>query len=249
MDAQLQFNITTFFDYWRKRYEFINSLDRRQHSHEAYVLLLASLDALSNIWKAHIGKNECGKGKRIIFDTFLARYGGQIFQRVALPDVWHRADQGNVWADCKKNRKFPEEVKLFLTGVGNRQLPPQMDRSKRQSSQDFTLEEIMSTFLKSHPATQCSELNEVRDWLCLSRYGAIAYKELRCEWLHEGQPGSNTHNFHLAASETAPTYLSGIYGTPPVLGFSIALLLRTLKDCIDSFEREALILEQDPSPY
>lgn len=76
----LEWRITTFFDYWRKRHSFINNLDFSNHNHEANVLLWASIDALSNLWANNIGKDQCkNKGKRLIFDAFLANYGSKLF--------------------------------------------------------------------------------------------------------------------------------------------------------------------------
>lgn len=125
MDEELQWRITTFFNYWRQRYEFIRDLDFRKNNHEANVLLWASLDALSNLWAENIGKKQCvGKmGKRLIFDAFLARYGGEIFQVVSLPDIWNRVDRGDIWTDRQKKETLSEEVCKFLSKIGDRRTP------------------------------------------------------------------------------------------------------------------------------
>ncbi len=39
MNEELLFRINIFFDYWRERYAFIESLDFNKYSHEANVLL------------------------------------------------------------------------------------------------------------------------------------------------------------------------------------------------------------------
>jgi len=57
MDEELRWRITTFFNYWRQRYEFIRDLDFKKNNHEANVLLWAPFDALSNLWVENIGKN------------------------------------------------------------------------------------------------------------------------------------------------------------------------------------------------
>ncbi len=90
----LEWRISTFFDYWRQRHAFINDLDFSKHNHEANVLIWASIDALSNLWAKNIGKEQCDtKGKRLIFGAFLAHYGGELFQIVSLPDMWNRIDR------------------------------------------------------------------------------------------------------------------------------------------------------------
>ncbi|MDJ0555280.1 MAG: hypothetical protein QNJ68_12725 [Microcoleaceae cyanobacterium MO_207.B10] len=106
MDEYLQWRITAFFDYWRKRHAFISNLDLSEYDHEANVLLWAAFDALSNLWAKNIGKEQCKKkkGERIIFDAFLAHYGGKVFQIVSLPDIWNRADMEI--NQCKKKNKL-----------------------------------------------------------------------------------------------------------------------------------------------
>jgi hypothetical protein len=89
---------------------------------------------------------------------------------------------------------------------------------------------------------------ELEKWLILSRYGAIAYKEMRSAYIHEGQIGKRAHSFDLCESAIRPTYLSGIYNTPPTIGFRVEFMLNVLKDCIDAFESNALELQEDPVP-
>jgi len=253
MNEDLQLRITMFFDYWRGRYNFINNLDKTKHYHEANVLLWASLDALSNLWAENIGKEKCRKrilkGKRIIFDAFLAEYGGDLFKTVSLSDVWYRVDQGNVWIDQKNKLKLSDDVSTFLSKIGGRQTPPFIDIKEqgqtRQTSDDLSLDEIINTTLGKYPDTNCIELEE---WLTLSRYGAIAYKEMRNAYIHEGRSGKGTHGFNLYGSSIRPTYLSWIYTTPPIIGFKVEFMLCVLKQCLDEFETEALALQKDPVP-
>ena len=246
MDEKLRQRITGFFEYWRKRYAFIRDLDFKKHDHEANVLLWAGLDALSNLWAENIGKKQCGnKGKRLIFDAFLARYGGELFQIVSLPDVWNRVDQGYIWADREK-RKLPEDVCKFLSRIGERRTPTFIEeRQVRHSSDDWSLDTIITTTLRDYPGTNRTELEE---WLILSRYGAIAYKEMRSAYIHEGRSGKGTHGFELYESAIRPTYLSGLYTTPPTIGFKVEFMLGVLECCINAFEADALALQQDPVP-
>ncbi len=81
-------------------------------------MLWGSLDALSNYWAKSIGKEKYDNcGKRIIFDAFLASYGGDIFQLVSLPDVWNRIKQGN-------KPKLPDSVSIFLSTIGGCKASP-----------------------------------------------------------------------------------------------------------------------------
>jgi hypothetical protein len=247
MDEELQWRITAFFNYWRQRYEFIRDLDFKKNNHEANVLLWASLDALSNVWAENIGENQCGKkGKRLIFDAFLARYGGEIFQIVSLPDIWNRVDRGDVWTDRQKKGKLPEDVCKFLRTIGDRRTPTLIEeRQLRRSSDDWSLDAIITATLRDCPTTNPTELGE---WLVLSRYGAIAYKEMRSAYIHEGRSGKGTHGFELYESAIRPTYLSGIYTKPPTIGFKVEFMLSILACCINEFEADALTLQQDPVP-
>ena len=248
MDEKLRWRITTFFKYWRQRYEFIRDLDLKKNNDEANVLLWASLDALSNLWTKNIRKKQCGgkKSKRLIFDAFLAHYGGEVFQIVSLPDIWNRVDQGDIWTDRQKKEKLSEEVCNFLSKIGDRRTPTLTDeRQFRHSSDDWSLDAIITATVRDCPATNRTEFEE---WLILSRYGAIAYKEMRSAYIHEGRSGKGTHSFELSESAIRPTYLSGIYTTPPTIGFKVEFMLSILECCIDAFEADALTLQQDPVP-
>lgn len=246
MDQELQERITAFFGYWRQRYEFIHNLDFEKNKHEANILLWASFDALSNLWKINIGKKRCRSNKkRLIFDAFLARYGGEIFELISLPDIWLRVDQEKVWIDRCRTVRVPEDVCRFLQNIGGRRTPTSIEeRQVRDSSDDLSLNSIIAS-LRDYSEINCIDIEE---WLILSRYGAIAYKEMRSAYIHEGRPGKRTHSFELHQCEVQPTYLSGIYTTPPVISFSVEFMVRTLEHCIDAFEAESLTLQQDPVP-
>lgn len=249
MDENLQYRITYFFDWWKQKHLSISNLDLTEQRYEANLLLWGSLDALSNHWAKSISKEKYGNaGKRIIFDAFLTSYGGDLFQLVSLPDVWSRVKQ-------KNTSKLPENVFIFLSEVG-RYKPSSLSYeyqddlgmntyANRSITDDLSLSNIIKQTLESCPNVIEAELEQ---WLIYSRYGAIAYKELRNAYIHEGQPGGRTHDFRLYGWGEKPTYHSSIYSTPPIMGFSVEFMLGILKQCIDEFETEALRLQVDPAP-
>lgn len=247
MDEELKLRIAFFFDFWRQRHAFISKLNLIEQRYEGNVLLWGSLDALSNLWAESSGKKECSNsGKRIIFDAFLARYGGELFQLVSLPDVWSKVDRGDTCINQKKGVKLPENVSTFLSTIGERRTPEFIEEYQtRCTSQDLSLGAIMNKTLANSPETNRTELEQ---WLTLSRYGAIAYKEMRNAYIHEGRPGKRTHDFKLYGWAERPTYRSSVYGTPPIMGFSVEFMLGVFKRCIEEFEVEALALEVDPAP-
>jgi|GEM_PF-2014618 len=252
MDEELQSRITFFFDFWRKRHAFISKLNLVEQRYEANVLLWGSLDALSNLWAEGIGKKECSNsGKRIIFDAFLVRYGGDVFQLVSLPDVWSRVDRGDTWIDQRKGIKLPENVFRFLSTIGGRKIYTHEDdfdmdaRTTRSILNDLRMDDIINQTLANYPNTTRSELEQ---WLILSRYGAIAYKEFRNAYIHEGRPGKRAHDYKLYRWAENPTYQSWVYSTPPTMGFSVEFMLKVFQRCIEKFEDEALNLQVDPAP-
>lgn len=247
MNEELRWRIKAFFDFWRRRYAFVRNLDFKEHNHEANVLLWAHFDALSSLWAQNIAKKQYGKkGKRIIFDAFLATYGGELFQIVSLPHVWNRIDKEDVWVNRKNSQKLSEDVCTFLSKIGERQTSTRINQYQlRQGSADWNLKTIIAETLQRYPETNSTELEE---WLTLSRYGAIAYKEMRSAYIHEGRAGKSTHGFDLYESEKRPTYFSGIYTTPPIIGFQVEFMLSVLEKCINAFEADALELQQDPVP-
>lgn len=249
MDENLEWRIRAFFDFWRKKHAFISKLDLSEQRYEANVLLWGSFDALSNLWAKEIGKNECGNsGKRIIFDGFLARYGGDVFQLVSLPDVWSRADRGDA-------SKLPKNVCLFLSEIkrhkNNSNIYKYEDdfgmdaRTIRSTSDDLNIDDVAHQVITNYPNANRAEIEQ---WLILSRYGAIAYKEFRNAYIHEGQAGKGAHDYQLSGWKERPTYSSWLYSTPPIMGFSVEFMLGILKQCIEKFESEALTLQVDPVP-
>jgi hypothetical protein len=251
LDDDLERRIRTFFDYWRKRHAFINDLDISKHNHEANVLLWASLDALSNLWAKNIGEEQCNnkgikkENKRLVFDAFLAHYGGELFQIVSLPDLWSRIDGGDVVVNQNPVRKLPEDACTFLGKIGERQTPTPLNNNKsRQISDDWKMDRIIADTLEHFPTTNPKELEK---WLMFSRYGAIAYKKMRSSYIHEGRSGSGSHSYNLHGSPTNPTY-RGMYTTPPVIGFSVEFMLHVLNECINAFEFEARALKKYPVP-
>lgn len=249
MDEGLKSRVVSFFDWWRQRHAFINDLDLVKQRYEANVLLWGSLDALSNHWAKSIGKNKCSNsGKRIIFDAFLAHYGGEVFQLVSLPDVWNRVDRGDTYIDQKKGIKLPENVSKFLGTIGERCTPDtdSLDaRATRSTENDLRMDDIINQIVANCPKATPGELEQ---WLTLSRYGAIAYKEFRNAYIHEGRPGKGTHGYKLHGWREKPTYQSWMYSTPPIIGFSVEFMLGEFKRCIEKFKDEALALQVDPVP-
>lgn len=249
MNNNFQLRIQTFFNFWRKRYAYINNLDLAEHRYEANVLLWGSLDALSNRWAQSIASAKHGKsGSRVIFDAFLASYGGVVFALVSLPHVWYRVKENEA-------SRLPADVSVFLGVIGGREATYSLynyddnlgieARATRSVSQDLSLDDIVNQTLASCPGAIQSELE---NWLTLSRYGSIAYKQLRSSYIHEGQPGAKTHDFKLFRWDKQPTYLSSVYTAPPVMGFSVEFMLGVLNCCINEFEAEALRLQVDPAP-
>ena len=234
-----------FFDYWRKRHTFISQLDLGEYTHEANVLLWSSLGALSHLWARSMGKELYKeKGDRIIFDAFLAHYGCNCFSLVSLPDIWQRIDDGDINIKvCKgqSSKKLPKEICDFLQTIGGRRAPNYLEERKNRSVIDDigmdTILKDVKEILKNHPEI---DFLEVKEWIVLSRYGSIAYKQMRSPYIHEGTIGKKSHSFDLVFSESQPTYLSHIYSRPSKLGFAPKFMLRILETCIISFESEAL---------
>ena len=245
LERNLNFRIILFFDYWKERYQFICNLDLNKYNHEANVLLWASLDALSNLWADNIGNDQCGgSSKRIIFDAFLARYGGDLFQLVSLPDVWGRIDNKNFTVG---KTELPNDIPpTLLEDIGGRHTPSILEeRQTRSISDDWDTDKIVNEILKNCPQTNRTQLEE---WLTFSRYGSIAYKQMRSAYIHEGRSGKGTHDFELHGYQIQPTYRSSIYTTPPIIGFGVEFMLSVLKRCIYEFELDALTLKKDPVP-
>ncbi|MBE9194266.1 hypothetical protein IQ219_02745 [Synechocystis sp. LEGE 06083] len=221
------------------------------NNYEANILIWSCLDILSNLWSKRIGKSKCKLlGSRLIFAEFLCDYYGDIFQKVSLSDVWYRIDKGNFYLASKKpdyncDYKLPDKVIELLQNL-KRSSPPidlELDSRKlRTISDDLNLKDILTKF----DNYECKQMDVIREWLMLSSYGAIAYKEMRNAYVHEGRGGKGSHGFQLHEFKTRPTYLSYVHTTPPKMGFSVEFMLNVLSNCIDSFEKDSIKLQQDP---
>ncbi len=239
MSERLEWRTRTFFDYWRRRLTFIRTLELPEHFHEANVLVWAAIDALANLWAKSVGKGSMPAGLREIFDIFLARYGGEPFLRVSLPDVWHRAD--------KEMKALPAEALRFLQTTGGRRRPTVVEQHRiRRVDQDPYFSSLAEDVVTNCPGV---DRMLIEKWLRLSRYGSIAYKRMRSAYIHEGRPGEGTHSFQFHESATSPTYLSGVLSTPAVLGFGPEFMSKVLERCIEEFEKDALSLKVDPVPH
>ncbi|MEQ8997859.1 MAG: hypothetical protein RID53_15300 [Coleofasciculus sp. B1-GNL1-01] len=276
MNEELSDRIRGFFDFWREDYNFIDALDPSRDYYQANVLIWAALDTLSNHWAKGIGQTQDKEQQKkppqsLIFDAFLERYAGagkashqnqtiSPFQMVSLPHVWHRAEC--CYDNKNKNCDLPKDVYKFLKEIKRRDsdfpatgqtwqfsdgsgLDFKEKRQTRQISDDLRLDKIVELTLEKYPEAEKSKLEK---WLAFSRFGAIAYKEMRCPYIHEGQHGTNAHGFLLGNHEMQPTYLSYLYTTPPKIGFSVEFMLGILESCIKNFEAESLELGIDPAP-
>ncbi|MEQ8753853.1 MAG: hypothetical protein RID09_10100 [Coleofasciculus sp. G1-WW12-02] len=278
MNKELSDRIIDFFNFWRKDYNFIDALDSSINYYQANVLIWAALDTLSNHWAKGIGQiqdkeQQKKQPKSLIFDAFLERYAGagkashqnqtiSPFQMVSLPHIWHRAEC--CYKGDNKNKKcdLPKDVYKFLKEIERRDpdfretgqtyqysdgsgLDYKERRQTRQISDDLRLDEIVELTLEKYPEAEKSKLEK---WLAFSRFGAIAYKEMRCPYIHEGQHGTNAHSFPLGNHEKQPTYSSCFYTTPPIIEFGVKFMLGILESCINNFEAESLKLGIDPAP-
>jgi hypothetical protein len=249
MDEFLECRIRTFFSFWRQRLDFIKALNHKDNYYEAHVLIWAAIDALSGIWK----KSEIQKrailssekfSNKLIFNFFLETYGGEFFSRVSLPDIWDRIDHNQF--ELPKGTSSTTEIQNLLRTIGGRQEPDDITRHLIRSvnddqSIDVLREEVMSRF----PET-CK--NALRKSLSLSQYGSIAYKELRCGYIHDGQPGKNSHSFPMYGYNARPTYLYGKYDTPSMMSFSPQFMIQVFSDIINGFEADSLQQNIDPVP-
>ncbi len=246
MDDLLKWRIGSFFSFWRQRLSFITSLDVKQSYYEANVLIWASLDALSNAWWKSSIKKQCwmfhDAKKCLQFNYFLEEYGGEYFKYLSLPDIWLRVDEGR----DKDTKSLNPETLAFLKKVGERKDPTPITKYLiRQVSDDTSIQSIYKQIVENLPDAESSKLQK---WLSYSQYGSIAYKELRCSYIHEGQPGKNSHSFPLYGYEFRPTYLYGKYDTPAIMSFSPKFMMTVLSEAIDKFEANSLEQEVDPIP-
>jgi hypothetical protein len=250
MNEDLLLRITGFFDFWRNRALFIRNLDHQTNNYEANILIWSCLDALSNLWEKEIGKNKCksfDQTKCLIFSEFLSNHYGNLFKQVSLPDIWDRLDFSKEEKPRLKVDGFllTQEIIELLTNINRNRDNNTWERRNRKISDDLHINIVLNHFTDK---CNVSELTKIKKWLMFSCYGAIAYKEMRNSYIHEGRGGKGAHGVKLHESEIRPTYLSHIYETPPKMGFSVEFMLEVLSKCIASFEKEAIELQQDPAP-
>jgi hypothetical protein len=231
----------SFFDYWKLRLAFIMGLSPMDHEHEINILCWSTLEALSLSWANTSGYSQCGqfcKQKRRVFDTFLAAHGGSVFSLVSLPDLWARCESilKEPHASEKQKGYQPslEQCSFLRSYYWNSPSVPE-ERQTRQISMDRTLSQIWDDLI-SHFASRPTEA--LCTWISRSRYGSVAYKILRCPYIHEGRHGLHSHGFALYLSETQPTYLSHVYSLNLRLGFAPAFIVNLVRVCISSFEAE-----------
>lgn len=251
MDGDLLFRITSFFDFWRRRVFFIEKLDYQTNNYEANILIWSCLDALSNLWEKEIGKDKCedfSQSKRLIFGEFLSHYYPDIFNQVSLPHIWNRLEPLDDKKPQIKIDKFtlPKNIISLLANIKRSQKSETGEiRKTRNITDDLPIDVVLKEL-----SFECKteELAMIKKWLKFSSYGTIAYEEMRNSYIHEGRAGKQSHGFKLHGSEIRPTYFSRIYETPPKMGFSVEFMLEVLSSCIDSFEKDAIELQQDPAP-
>ncbi len=230
-----------FFDYWRLRLDFTMGLSPIVNEHEINILCWSSLEALSQSWANTSGHSQCGsyrKQKRRIFDAFLAAHGGPVFSLVSLPDLWARCECILNETRASEERKSFQPTLELCTFLRNYywSFPSVLEEHQtRQISMDRTFCQIYNDLSCQFTSLPNEELCA---WISRSRYGSIAYKIMRCPFIHEGRRGDHSHGFALHLSETQPTYLSHVFSMNPRLGFGPVFIVNLVGDCIRSFEAE-----------
>jgi len=236
----------TFFAYWRERMEFIRTPPISERHHEANILLFAAFDALANLW-ARVLRPGVVQSDRRRFGDFLAKHGGEpdVFERICVPDLWHRADEGTL--------PFRRDLIEIVRSCGGRRKPSIADGVRSIERDDPTADTFLSGELQAVAAETVRKgkgTTTGHEVLLTSRIGEFVYSEYRCAWIHEGRSGMKTHSFNFDPSGQGerPSYLSSKFGTPPRLGFSPPFMVKVLSNCIDGFEVEAEIAGLDPVP-
>lgn len=176
---------------------------------------------------------------------FLAQHGGEPFERVSLPALWARADaldHGAVRAD------IGDRLRRF----GGRREPTLIEqREARLLSADPLVKDVLEELASIASERLRVRTNEmtVTDIVLASRFGEIAYTEMRCNILHQGRLGEGAHGFDFGTeSDGGPTYQPGVFSVPPCIGFSPRYMVKVLRACIDGFELEAKEAGIDPVP-
>lgn len=211
------------------------------HEHEINILCWSALEALSLSWANTSGYSQCSqfcKQKRRVFDAFLTAHGGSVFSLVSLPDLWARCESILNESNASERQKGYQpslELCSFLRSYYWNCPSVLEERQTRQISMDRTVSQICNDLISRFASLPTEDLCT---WISRSRYGSIAYKILRCPYLHEGRHGLHSHGFALHLSDTQPTYLSHVYSLNLRLGFGPAFIVNLARDCISSFEAE-----------
>jgi len=227
----------SYYDWWRQRLDFVEGFPSSR-CHEANLLLWASADALAGAWfKAQSAGAPTPLRKvsdRRRMGDYLARYGNDAFRKVSAPWLWHGiadvreqlgpADFASVLSlgrVCGPAATMPNCLRGIeadpLTTEALQRLGPVADREVRRQGKKTTVREIVLS----------------------ARFGEIANQQMRNALVHEGQPGPRSHGYNMGSEGlTAPTYMSGANECPPMIGFSFAFVLSTLRTCLDGMEEE-----------
>jgi hypothetical protein len=240
-----------FFDFWRTRATFIDALDPMANFYEANVLTWAALDALAGLWDRCLNPH-LSKGRRRMGD-FLAQHGGEEFGRVSLPALW-------AWSELLDPTVAPQICDRLRQLRGRRIPDVREQRQLRMLGDDPLAKEVLADLADVAGKTVKVKKDKrhgrhgggkttVKDLVFSARFGEIAYEEMRCAIVHEGRLGAGAHSFELGAqSDSQPTYLSGLFGVPPSIGFSPRYMVKVLRVSIDGFEAEANSEGRDPTP-
>lgn len=232
-----------FFDYWRERAAFVDSLQLPARHHEANVLALAAIDSLANLWQLAFKHSYSSHARR--FAEFLISCSGKadIFERISLPYVR--------WKARETLPRFQPHVLSVLENCGlSSPQPPdpysEQARRCRLISDDPPLPALLGSQLASVATATTAKGLALHDWLLDCRLGTILYVEYRCFWLHEGRSGHATHSFDVGTGE--PTYLTNDFAMPPLISFPVPFLVSVLRSCIDNFEHTAQQASVNPVP-
>lgn len=233
-----------WFDWWRSRASFIESLDVETNFYEANALTWAALDALAGHWARCFQRDLLKGSNRRRFGEFLSRLGGtdNAFRRVSLPALW-------AFADTLDPAVATSAVRERLRQVGGRREPTIIERQQARMLRDDPLADDILQEFATIQACKVQGRMTVRDVVLRARFGEVAYEEMRCAFIHEGQSGPRTHSFDMGTeSDEGPTYLPGLFSVPPSIGFTTRYMAKVLRTCLDGFQAEALSADVNPSP-
>jgi hypothetical protein len=233
-----------WFDWWRSRATFIEALEPKANFYEVNVLVWAAFDALAGHWARCLHADLQDGTDRRRLGELLSRLGGadNAFERVSLPALW-------AFGDGLDPARATPAVCDRLRQLRGRRVPTFIEERQARTLHDDPFAKDLLAEVADIAAHKVRGRMTVRDIVLRARFGEIAYEEMRCAVIHEGQPGPRTHSFDLGTeSDAGPTYLSGHFTAPPSLGFSSRYMVKVLRACLDGFEAEALSAKVDPSP-